>query len=49
VDLKIEDEQITVLTGELIDQAQLHKLLNCLSDFGPKLLSFETLLEREGG
>jgi hypothetical protein len=34
IDLKIRNEQITLLAGEAVNEAQLDGLLDCLSDLG---------------
>ena len=49
IDLKIKDRQTTLLAGEIVNQARLHGLLNCLSDLGLELLSFKAVSEREEG
>jgi len=46
IDLKVQDGEITVLVGEIVDQSQLHGLLDCLSNFGLELLSLKAISER---
>ena len=41
------DEGRTVLTGEVIDQAQLHGFIERIEELGLELLSVEQLEERE--
>ena len=47
--LKVEDGQITLLAGEVVDQSQLRGLLDRLSSFGLELLSFKAVSERKEG
>ena len=48
MDLRAESGR-TVLVGEVVDQSQLHGLLDRVRDFGLDLLSVEALFESEEG
>lgn len=49
IDLEIKEGQTTLLAGEILNQAHLHELLNCLSNLGLELLNFKAISEREEG
>jgi hypothetical protein len=46
IDLQVQDGEITVLVGEIVDQSQLHGLLDSLSNYGLELLSLKAISER---